>query len=159
MSTVLSREGRGSLGGRSHLDSSCPWGVGFLQGPKAGMPLCGGGYMGWTKRGTYCLPWTHPDLPHPIQRCCGRYRTVCLPGGSLGMEILVISERIWRKRLWFWGWEGMQGKVKILVAQSCPSLCDPMDCGSPGSSIHGILQARTLEWVSIPFTRGSSRPR
>ena len=37
--------------------------------------------------------------------------------------------------------------------------CDPMDCGPPGSSVHGILQARTLEWVAIPFSRGSSWPR
>ena len=42
--------------------------------------------------------------------------------------------------------------------QSCPTLCDPMDHGPPGSSVHGILQARTLEWVAIPF-RGSSQPR
>ena len=39
----------------------------------------------------------------------------------------------------------------MLVAQSCPSLCNPMDCSLPGSSIHGILQARTLEWVAISF--------
>ena len=45
------------------------------------------------------------------------------------------------------------------VAQSCPTLCDPMDCSLPASSIHGILQARTLEWVAIFFSRGSSRPR
>ena len=45
------------------------------------------------------------------------------------------------------------------VAQSCPTLCDPMDCSPPGSSIHGILQARILEWVAISFSRGSSRPR
>ena len=38
-------------------------------------------------------------------------------------------------------------------------LCDPMDCNPPGSSIHGILQARILEWVAIPFSRGSSWPR
>ena len=38
-------------------------------------------------------------------------------------------------------------------------LCDPMDCGPPGSSVHGILQARILEWVAIPFPRASSRPR
>ena len=42
------------------------------------------------------------------------------------------------------------------VAQSCPTLCDPMDCSLPGSSIHGILQARILEWVAISFSRGSS---
>ena len=43
--------------------------------------------------------------------------------------------------------------------QSCPTLCDPMNHSPPGSSVHGILQARTLVWVAIPFFRGSSRPR
>ena len=43
--------------------------------------------------------------------------------------------------------------------QSCPTLCDPMDCSSPGSSVHGILQARILEWVAVPSSRGSSPPR
>ena len=38
-------------------------------------------------------------------------------------------------------------------------LCNPTDCSPPGSSVHGILQARTLEWVAIPFSRGSSQPR
>ena len=41
-------------------------------------------------------------------------------------------------------------KVKALVAQSCQTLCDLMDCRPPGSSVHGILQARILEWVVIP---------
>ena len=50
-------------------------------------------------------------------------------------------------------------KMKVLVSQSCPTLCDPMDCSPPGSSVHGILQARILEWVAIPFSRGSSQPR
>ena len=50
-------------------------------------------------------------------------------------------------------------KVKVLVAQSCLTLCDPTDCSSPGSSVHGILQARILEWVAILFARGSSQPR
>ena len=45
------------------------------------------------------------------------------------------------------------------VAQSCPTLCNPMDCTLPGSSIHGIFQARILEWVAISFSRKSSRPR
>ena len=43
--------------------------------------------------------------------------------------------------------------------QSCPSLCDPMDCSLPGSSVCGILQARILEWVTISFSRGTSQPR
>ena len=50
-------------------------------------------------------------------------------------------------------------KVKVLVAQLCPTLCDPMDCSLPGSSVHGTLQARILEWVATPFSRGSSQPR
>ena len=44
----------------------------------------------------------------------------------------------------------------LLVAQSCPTLCNPMDCTLPGSSVHGILQARILEWVAIFFSKGSS---
>jgi len=47
----------------------------------------------------------------------------------------------------------------VLVAQLCLTLCDPVDCSPPGSSVPGILQARILEWVAIPFSRGSSRPR
>ena len=42
---------------------------------------------------------------------------------------------------------------------SCPTLCDPVDCSPPGSSVHGILQARILEGVALPFSKGSSRPR
>ena len=49
--------------------------------------------------------------------------------------------------------------VGVLVTLSCPTLCDPMDCGPPGSFVHGILQARTLEQVAIPFSRGSFQPR
>ena len=46
-----------------------------------------------------------------------------------------------------------------VLGQSCPALCYPMDCSLPGSSGHGILQARILEWLAIPFSRGSSWPR
>ena len=46
----------------------------------------------------------------------------------------------------------------VLISKSCPTLCDCMDCSPPGSSIHGILQARILGWVAIPFSRGSSQP-
>ena len=47
----------------------------------------------------------------------------------------------------------------VLVAQSCLTLCDPMDCSLPGFSVHGILQAGILEWTAIPFSRGTSQPR
>ena len=45
------------------------------------------------------------------------------------------------------------------ILQVCPTLCDPMDCSPPGSSVHGVLQARVLEWVSMPSSRGSSLSR
>ena len=45
------------------------------------------------------------------------------------------------------------------VAELCPTLCNPVDCSLPGFSIHGILQARILEWVTISLSRGSSQPR
>ena len=48
--------------------------------------------------------------------------------------------------------------VCVSVAQSCLTLCNPMHCGCPGFSVHGILQARILEWVAIPVSRGSSQP-
>ena len=52
-----------------------------------------------------------------------------------------------------------QGHCFCLAAQSCPTLCDPMDCSPPGSSVHGVLQATILEWVAMPFSKGSSQPR
>ena len=84
---------------------------------------------------------------------------------------------------WTWGWRlflkhvGSEGQCEELkqfrlapggerkkvkdseVTQSCPTLCDPMDCSPPGSSIHGIFQARVLEWGAIAFFRRSSQPR
>ena len=47
----------------------------------------------------------------------------------------------------------------MLIAQSCPTVWDPQDCSPPGSSVHGILQARTLDWVAIPLSSGPSQPR
>ena len=53
----------------------------------------------------------------------------------------------------------LESKSESEVTQSCPTLCDPVDCSLPGFSVHGILQARILEWVAISFSRGSSSPR
>ena len=55
---------------------------------------------------------------------------------------------------WFSGISLEWSEMK--VTQSCTTFCDPMDCNLPGSSVHGILQPRILEWVDIPFSRGSS---
>ena len=51
----------------------------------------------------------------------------------------------------------LKWRVKVFVAQSCPNLCNPMNCSLPGSSVHGILQARVLERVAI-LSKGSSQP-
>ena len=53
----------------------------------------------------------------------------------------------------------MVARVCVLVAQLCLTLCDPEGCSLSGSSVHGILQARTLAWVTIPSSRGSSQPK
>ena len=55
-------------------------------------------------------------------------------------------------------WLLLRGKVKVKSLSSV-WLCNPMNCSLPGSSVHGILQARILEWVAISFSRGSSQPR
>ena len=53
------------------------------------------------------------------------------------------------------GWKTFpQSCCCCFVTRSCPALCDPMDCSLPGSSLHGIFQARILEWLAIPFSRG-----
>ena len=66
---------------------------------------------------------------------------------SLALLALKFYDSIWLK------------ESESEVTQSCPSLRDPMDCSLPGSSVHGIFQARVLEWVAISFSRGSSRRR
>ena len=56
-----------------------------------------------------------------------------------------------------WGY-WCSSSVHVLSPQSYLTLCDPVDCSPPGSSVHGILQARTLEWVAISFSRRTSQP-
>ena len=84
-------------------------------------------------------------------------------------ERLTTTTLEWRER-WYEGhkedhilkdlvpWHLKRNLVCAKLLQSCPTLCDPMDCSLPGSLVHGILQARVLEWVAISFSRGSSWP-
>ena len=63
-----------------------------------------------------------------------------------------------------WGSRGnaymLSAPIRVCVcAQSCPTLCNPIDCSLPGPSVHGLFQARILEWVVISYSRGSSPPR
>ena len=79
--------------------------------------------------------------------------------GRLGVLWFMGSQRVghdWATEL---NWTDRSLKVKVIVAQSCPTLCDPMNCSQPDSFVHGILHAGILEWVAISFSRGTSWPR
>ena len=65
----------------------------------------------------------------------------------------------WLLGKWYHTCKRPKGAKWSEVAQSWLTLCDPVDCSPPGSSVHGILQARILEWIAISFSRGSSQPR
>ena len=67
-----------------------------------------------------------------------------------------MNESGFQGRSLHWKYVLGSGQHIVLVAQSCPTFCDPMGCSLLGSSVHGILQARILERVAIPFSRGSS---
>ena len=69
-----------------------------------------------------------------------------------------MEQRDWHQTPWVWIL-ALPLESEREVAQSCLTLCDPMDCSLSGSSVHGIFQARLLEWIAISFSRGSSRPR
>ena len=77
------------------------------------------------------------------------------PEGLLGVSYSNILENHYQS----YDYRKWKGKWKLLVAQSCLTLCDPMDYNLPGSSVQGIRQARILEWVAISFSTGSFRLR
>ena len=74
----------------------------------------------------------------------------------------VFFHQIWKS---IWGSPNIKRDLvyawrsEVKVTQLCPTPCNSMDYSSPGSSVHGIFQARTLEWVVVPFSRGSFQPR
>ena len=78
----------------------------------------------------------------------------CFPGYLPDPEIDPISPALAGRFLSL----SNQGSPCAKSLQSCPTLCNPVDCSPPGFYVHGILQARTLEWVAMPSSRGSSRP-
>ena len=68
------------------------------------------------------------------------------------------SRNTWSSRqIWPWSSEWSSKEKKSEIAQACPTVCDPLDCSLPGSSVLGIFKARILEWVCISFSKGSSQ--
>ena len=115
----------------------------------------------------FCIMIYHSSLCYTVAPCCVSilYMLTCIGAVVLnhytlpmkdGVCVLLkvsslmtsLTNRIQRK------WHC----VCVLIVQSCPTLCNPMDCSFPGSSVHGILQARILEWIAIPFSMESSQP-
>ena len=124
-------------------------------------------------------------FPNSSEEAFWRAR-LTLPGGGRSIVFSVFSISVWTKVVpngcspemcWacspvvlipchFWLpsitqklMESGKSKSESEVTQSCPTLCDPMHCSLPGSSVHGIFQASILGWFAISFSRGSSRPR
>ena len=86
--------------------------------------------------------------------------TVSIVLPFLECHIVEVTQKVAFSDWFLWlGFYYYKEKKKKKVAQSCLTLYEPLDCSPPGTSAHGIFQARILEWVAIPFSRGSSWPR
>ena len=96
-----------------------------------------------------CANTSTPASPWPLECGVGEGESL-----SVSVHHYISSE----PSTVFWSSTSLM-KVKVLVAQLCLTLGDPMDCSLPDSSVHRILQARILEWVAMPFSRRSSWPR
>ena len=109
---------------------------------RAGQRVHSGGRMG---------EWKSHTLRFGEEEVEDETRMLCLPLMSpimLGVKAKVLTRPC-----------SLPVLLLCLVAQSCPTLCDPTDCSPPGSSVRGILQARILEWVAMPSSRASFQPR
>ena len=122
------------------------------------------------QRSSRWLPQGPPLELYKKLSCCQHTTTIPLASGSkkrpskkaflfsafqISQECLPLTDANLNQAL-FSGNMYVCVHARVLVAQSCPTLCDPVDCSS---SVHGVLQARIVEWVAIPLSRGSSRPR
>ena len=138
-------------------------------------------HTGWLRTGELCsLRFLETSSPKSAYRL-GRPRTDAssrlsflpsssvrspghsLPRGSMIPASASVSVRLLSLCLCVFTWHSprcisspflVRTQSESEVAQSCPTLCDPTDCSPPGSSIHGVLQARVLEWGAIAFSQG-----
>ena len=132
--------------------------LGFPSGASGKEPTCQcrrPGFDPWVRK----IPWRRKWLPTPI----------FLPGKSHRQRSLVDYSPQGCKRVGHDLAAKQQHYIIYYIIKyvqvhaksfkSCPTLCDLVDCSPPGSSVHGILQARILAWIAISFSRGSSQPR
>ena len=125
------------------------------------------------------IPWTEEPgrlQPMGLQRvghdwACSKVNSPNFQMRKLKPRVPSLIKWVQGQYLLFWGlnWNNRCRMLHILysmyiyccclITKSCLILCDPMDCSPPGSFIYGIFQARILEWIAIPFSRGSSQPR
>ena len=122
---------------------------------------------------TWMASWeeseTHPRLPQeaawgwegwgPLTPSQGRHSTYSLEGKFSFLSSLLTY--FWPQSVWIFSHTKQfsdfpDTNCMYLVTQSCPTLCNPMGCSPPGSSVRGVLQARILEWVAMSFSRASS---
>ena len=129
--------------------------------PLPGTARCGGGWPYSGRRLSGRAPETAPEAPTrgpasgPAGWSAGQMGSCAGRAGGLQS-----SSHLGRRKTPWWR-EGVDTSEseKSVRCSLCLTLHDPMEYSPPGSSVHGILQARTLEWVTIPFSRGSSQPR
>ena len=86
---------------------------------------------------------------HKVSKCCSKTELIDVLNAKLSQPSIKKKKTVSLKF----------NKDKVLVAQLCVTLCNPMDCSPQGFSVHGVLQARILEWVAMPCSRGFSQPR
>ena len=117
--------------------------------------------------GRTCRPWKFgPSSEHPICSCCDHmtlgeglaFLSMDIPASIKTRRAVLTSCLIHREIFCFWK---TQETFVVVVESLSPvwRFCNTLDYSQPGSSVHGILQARILEWVAMPSSRGSSQPR
>ena len=109
----------------------------------------------------HCLPHDHQQGSHHQHGClspstvkCCELRNECREKPAMHVHSYCLKLFLYQRSSHL-----LERECVCEVAQSCPTLCDPMDCSLPGSSVHGIFQAIVLEWIVISFSKESSQPR
>ena len=139
----------------------CPEGCSSARGLFAGLWLL----IGWWLLSVMELP--ESKCPRPM-RSRQKLQGFLFPSLESPVEITsgtsgstMVKALSYQRRVWAWSLARKPGPalVVVLMAQACPTLCDPLDCSLTGSSVHSIFQTRILEWVAVSFSRGSPWPR